>query len=68
MGPKDLAAGVDRHGRKPFRAVLFTCAAAQNKYDNFLSALHQLSNECWARIPQKINIIFSFDHWQGITY
>ena len=40
----------------------------QNKTNNFASALHQLSDECWTKIPQKDNILFSFDHWQELTY
>ena len=40
----------------------------QNKTNNFVSALHQLSDECWAKILQKDNVLFSFDHWQELTY
>jgi hypothetical protein len=40
----------------------------QNKTNKFVSTLHQLSDERWMNILQKDNILFSFGHWQELTY
>ena|SRR6266404_3201012 len=58
----ELVAGGDRGDG--FRQL----APIVEQIKNFVSALHQLSNECWATTLQKDNILFSFDHWQSLTY
>ena len=42
--------------------------AGGGRGDCFVSALHQLNDECWMKILQKDNIPLSFDHWQELTY
>ena len=57
IGQMEFAAGADRHRREPFCALLFKREALPTKIkSNFVSALHQLSNECRAKILQKDNI------------
>jgi len=43
------------------------CAEQNNKH-NFVSALHHLAMSVGRGFDKKDNILFPFDHWQGLTY
>src|SRR5215469_4068018 len=59
----------DRHGREPFCALLFKCEGLPSKITNIILSRHyiNLAMSVGRRFDKNDNILFSFDHWQGLT-